>query len=275
MTAAPLSVPTRVAMLWVEGPDAATFLHGLLSQDVTGMAPGDTRPALLLDERGRIQADMRVVRDAADAFTLLLDPARAGDVAATFARLHFSEDLDVLGPDEVAAVVVDDRDRVTGADTVVPGVVPGTWEAVGDAVTVVGAPADTGPGGWDALRVAAGVPLVGTDTGPRSLVQEVGLEDSHVSFTKGCYLGQETVSRAQHRGGVRKVLRAVVGDAPLQVGAAATRDGAEVGTVTSVADVPGHGSVGLAVVRTAAEPGARVRVGGVGATVREVPLSPA
>ncbi len=275
MTGGSLTAPSRVAMLWVEGPDAATFLHGLLSHDIAGMAPGDTRPALLLDERGRIQADMRVVRDAADAFTLLMDPARADDVAATFARLHFSEDLDVLGPDEAAGVIVDDRGRVAGADLVVPGLVPGTWEAVGDAVTVADASGDAGPDAWNARRVAAGVPLVGTDTGDRTLVQEAGLEGSHVSFTKGCYLGQETVSRAQHRGGVRKVLRAVVGDGPIEAGAAVTHDGKDVGSVTSVADVPGHGWVGLAIIRTDAAPGTRVRAGDVDAVVRAVPLTAA
>lgn len=255
-------------MIWVEGPDAAAFLNGLLSNDVAALAPGDARPALLLNERGHIRAALRVLRDAGDAFTLLVAPAQAGDVAATFARLHFTEDLDVLGP-EVVASVVTDGPVPPGADAVAPGDVPGTVEVVGDAAVSALAAGVADPAGaraaLEARRVAARVPRVGADTGERTLVQEAGLQDTHVSFTKGCYLGQETVSRAQHRGGVRRTLRVLRAGAPLAPGAEVTHDGAGVGAVTSVATDADGGALALAMLRTSVPPGAAVDVAGVAA----------
>ncbi len=89
--AARVAVRGRAALVWVEGPDAAGFLQGLLSNEVAGLPPGAATRALLLDAKGHVQADLRVRRDAADAFTLVLDPA-AGD-----ARRRAPRPLPLLG----------------------------------------------------------------------------------------------------------------------------------------------------------------------------------
>ena len=78
----------RACLMWVEGPDAASFLHGLLSNDVEGLVDGEARPALILDAKGHIQVDLRVRRDGADAFTLIA-PAALG------CRLYPSDAADV------------------------------------------------------------------------------------------------------------------------------------------------------------------------------------
>jgi len=270
---APAAVRAHAALIWVEGPDAARFLQGLLSNDVAALGVGDAALALLLDERGHIVADMRVRRDDRTAFTLVADPGAAGGLAAALGRYHFSEDLEVIGPEPADTLVV----TAPPPDGVpaVPGLVPGTWELLADdpdaVLRATGLP-EASPEALEALRVERGAPRVGVDTGPRTLVQEAGLESRAVSFAKGCYLGQETVARAQHRGRVNRVLRGLAADAPLTVGAEVRLGDRAVGTVTSVARSPRFGEIALAILRREAEPGARVSVGGAGGTARVVEL---
>jgi folate-binding protein YgfZ len=87
------------------------------------------------------------------------------------------------------------------------------------------------------------------DTGPTTLVQEAGLEDTAVSFSKGCYLGQETVARIAFRGRVNRTLRGIALGAPASAGAALTHGGREVGRLTSAGVTPDLGPIGLAIVR--------------------------
>lgn len=270
---AAMAVRTRAALMWVEGPDAARFLQGLLSNDVARLAPGEGEFALLLDERGHIVAAMRVRRDDAESFTLVLDPAASDAVAQTLVRYHFSEDLDLLGPEPAETLVVTVPPPAGAA--AVPGIVPGTWELLVDdqdaglhASGLPEAPAEA----LEELRVLRGAARVGVDTGPRTLVQEAALEDRAVSFTKGCYLGQETVARAQHRGRVNRVLRGLSSPAPLPPGAAVRFDGREVGAVTSAARSREFGEVGLGILRREVPPGAEVMVDGVTGVVCVVEL---
>lgn len=141
--------------------------------------------------------------------------------------------------------------------------------ATRDALGVADLPASEA----EVLRVEAGVPRIGVDTTTTTLVQEAGLEAIAVSFSKGCYLGQETVARAQHRGAVRRRLRGLVSQGPLAAGASIRVDGREVGTLTSAVESPRFGHIGLAILRDQAAPGAIVEVGdGARATVTELPF---
>lgn len=275
--APPVAVAGRVALIWVEGPDAAHFLHGLLTNDVAGMAPGDALMALLLDDKGHIVADTRVHRDGEDAFTLVLRPALADTVAATLEHYHFSEDLDLLGPEPAETLTLAEGAAPPDGPWV-PGLVPGTVERVvddpQDALDRLGAqpaPAEA----LEAVRLERGAVVIGVDTGERTLVQEAALQDRAVSFTKGCYLGQETVARAQHRGRVNRVVRGLSAAAPLPVGAGITWDGRGVGTVTSAVVHPELGPIALAIVRREVPPGGEVQVQGLPgtATIREVPFT--
>ena len=274
----PAAVRGRAGLVWVEGPDAAAFLHGLLSNDVEGLAAGEARPALFLDAKGHIQVDVRVRRDAADAFTLVTGAALAPLLAELLERYHFSEDLDVIGPEEVDVVTVAGVDpSAAGGDLpALAGAVPGTTDLLvddpGAALAALGAP-EVPAEALEMLRIAAGVPAVGVDTGPSTLVQEVGLQDAAVSFDKGCYLGQETVARVRYRGRVNRLLRglAMPGDgAP--AGGAVTSGGREVGRLTSAAVTPDLGAIGLAVLRHEVEPGASVDVEGATGPARVVDL---
>lgn len=263
-----VAVPGTVALVWVEGPDAAGFLQGLLSNDVAGLEPGAGLEALLLDERGHVRAWVRVHRDSDDAFTLVLDPAAADDVAAVLSRYHFSEDLEILGPEPASSVVLPDA-AAAPPGVRVPGTVPGTAEVVVDDPAAAMASAGlipVSPQALERLRIERGGVRVGVDTGPLTLAQEAMLEDRAVSFTKGCYLGQETVARAQHRGRVNRVLRVLRGPGGLapSPGAEVTRDGRPVGTTGSVAQPAEGGWIALAVLRREVEPGDPVEVEGAG-----------
>lgn len=257
------AVRGRAALVWVEGPDAAGFLHGLLSNDVEGLAPGAATRALLLDAKGHVQADLRVRRDAEHAFTLVLAAGAGGRVAELLERYHFSEDLELLGPEEVETVTLPAAAAIV-AELVVPSPLPGAVEAVVDdpdtAIVAAGLP-EAPARSLEMARVAAGAPLVGVDTGPSTLVQEAGLQDTAVSFDKGCYLGQETVARIRYRGRVNRALRGLrlAGGPPAPGGRVLLQD-REVGRMTSAAQTPDLGPIALAVLRREARPGALVEV---------------
>jgi folate-binding protein YgfZ len=170
----------------------------------------------------------------------------------------------------VAAVTPDPP----GADMVVDGMTPGTREALTDdpeaAMAALGLRA-VPPDVLERARIAAGAVRVGVDTGPTTLVQEAALEDVAVSFDKGCYLGQETVARAQFRGSVNRVLRLLrMETTPGALPAPVTAGGKTVGTLTSTAP-DGDGRIGLAIIRREVAPGSRVTVGDdTAAVVNEV-----
>jgi folate-binding protein YgfZ len=249
-----VAVRGRAALIWVEGPDAGTFLHGLLSNDVAALATGGTCPALLLDAKGHVRAEMRVRNDGEGAYTVMVPASSGEEVAGALHRYHFSEDLEILGPESVELLTVAGGVAIPEglAQISAPGPVPGTREIVVDdaaaalaALGVEEAPAEA----LELARIAAGVPRVGVDTGPTTLVQEAGLEDTAVSFSKGCYLGQETVARIAFRGRVNRTLRGIALGAPASAGAALAHGGREVGRLTSAGVTPDLGPIGLAIVR--------------------------
>jgi folate-binding protein YgfZ len=273
----PVAVRGGAALIWLEGPDAGSFLQGLLSNDVAALADGAACPALLLDAKGHVRADMRVRNDGGGAFTVMVAPALAGEVADALQRYHFSEDLEILGPEAVELLTIGGGIAVPEglAQIALPGAVPGTRDIVVDdaaaalaALGVEEVPAEA----LELARIAAGVPRIGVDTGPTTLVQEAGLEDTAVSFAKGCYLGQETVARIAFRGRVNRTLRGIALGAPAAAGAALTHDGREVGRLTSVAVAPDLGPIGLAIVRAEVPPGGEVAVEGSSAPARVVTL---
>jgi len=137
-----------------------------------------------------------------------------------------------------------------------------------------------GPEALEVLRVEQGIPRFGQDFGPENFPQETG-EESAVSYTKGCYLGQEVVARIHYRGGVQKSLRRLVFDAPANPGSTLLLEGREVGTATSVVrSLSGDGgdgrAIGLGILhKRGAEPGTVLEVAGGGtATVAAVAATP-
>jgi folate-binding protein YgfZ len=126
----------------------------------------------------------------------------------------------------------------------------------------------------ECLRIERGLPRYGVDMDDSVIPQEAGLNERAVSFTKGCYVGQETVARLYYRGKPNRHLRGLLLSAGASTGAELRLEARPVGTLTSVADSPKFGWIGLALVRREAPPGTTVAVGddGVRAEVVELPF---
>ena len=225
----------------VAGEDAAAFLQGQCTADLRGAALTD---ALWLNRKGRVLAHTVVVKEADGSF-LLLCPHLAADALIAVVTANVIAD-DVVTTDETANW---ERLVAWGAEPVVfPGAKAFPTKRFGvdawDLLLPVGTPP---PGGLvslaelDSSRIAAGVPSVPADCGGGEFPQECGL-DAWVSYTKGCYLGQEVMARIQSMGSLRRVLRRVAG--PVSAGQELrTSEGKVAGVVRSAA-----GEVGLALV---------------------------
>ena len=122
----------------------------------------------------------------------------------------------------------------------------------------------------ECLRIEHGRPRYGIDLDDSVIPQEAGLNERAVSFTKGCYVGQETVARLYYRGKPNRQLRGLRLSAPASPGDELSFEGRVVGRVASVAQSPRFGPIGLALVRREAPPGSVVAVGDGGELVGEV-----
>ncbi|MGQ0733404.1 MAG: CAF17-like 4Fe-4S cluster assembly/insertion protein YgfZ [Acidobacteriota bacterium] len=290
-------------LLVVSGSDRAQWLQGLVTNDVAAMPPGSALDAACLTPQGRMISDLRVM--ALDDRMLLDVPASlAAALAARFDALIFSEDtqledasqrltmVDVHGP-EAPTVGAKVRERFNdGVEAIVadsPFGVPGVTFvcAVGEAERLVthlieAGALETNLATLDVVRVEAGRPAFLVDMNEQTIPLEAGLEDRAISFTKGCYVGQEVIVRVLHRGGGR-VARKLVGltlgsgDVP-DPGAAIVAGEREIGRITSAVWSPSlDAGIGLGyVMREFIEPGTSLKVrtphGEVDATVSSVPF---
>jgi tRNA-modifying protein YgfZ len=271
-TAGTATVPWMV--LRVSGPEAEAYLQGQLSQDLAALEVGATTWSLLLQPTGKLDAWLRVTRETADAF--LLD-APTDDPAPVVARLErfklrTKADIELLDR-RVVAVRGPGSEALARAaagpdDLVLPAGWPGVEGAdlLGpDPATPKGARA-AGPADLDALRIEAGVPVLGAELGPETIPAEAGawVIEASVSFTKGCFTGQELVARIDSRGGnVPRPVRALRldgDDVPPPGAEVLGPDGGAVGRVTSSAASPALGPVALAVIGRAVEVGTAVTV---------------
>jgi folate-binding protein YgfZ len=243
----------------VSGPDAEDFLERMVSNEVKSLQVGpEARPALLLTPKGRIIAPLRVVREASDAFLVITDAADlAGPVAETLRRARFASkcEIDVLPWDGFVHVGADlgpgaTRNYDFGVEAFE------TWGPRGVLQAPVPDAAEL-----EALRIKAGTPAWGKELDDSVLPAEAGLDRTHISFTKGCYPGQEPVARLHHRGHPNRRLR-LLDVAAAEPGAEIVWNEKVVGRVTSA--VPGRA---LGYVRTEVPDDAALLVGGAEATL--------
>jgi len=282
------------------GADRKAFLNGQVTNDVEGLEPGRGCYAAFLTPKGKMLGDLRVLDVGAPAEELLLDTERVSlqalfDLIRRFSigyavELHKrtveSGLLSLIGPGARAAAGADDLPEIenahlaaditgcavrliatdSGVDVLCNA---GDTEAVTAALREAGAEpmsdADT-----EVLRVERGRPRYGVDLDDSVIPQEAGLNDRAVSFTKGCYVGQETVARLFYRGKPNRHLRGIRLSSPAEPGSALTLGGKEVGRVTSPVVSPRLGPVALALVRREAPPGTTLDDG---SAVVELPFS--
>ncbi len=291
----------------VTGPGALPCLQGLLTNDLDKPGDGSLVYGALLTPKGMIVADLWVLRHAETSFTLLA-PARAREstleifqrsLPPRLARATEVTDTDaalrVLGPkaaERMAAAglpLPDSVGRLSPAPLEAGEVavlrpqdaapfralVVGTREAVDAAAERLldaGVP-EAGAEAAEAARILAGWPALGSEIGERTLPQEVRYDEiGGLSYTKGCYTGQETVARLHFRGHTNRELRGLVWltDDPLE-GETIYRDGKDVGRVRSQLRLPNR-VIGLATLRREVEPDETVLAGGQEARVVPLPF---
>jgi tRNA-modifying protein YgfZ len=209
-------------VLIVRGPEAAGYLQGQCSQDVLALADGETADSLLLAPDGKVEALVRVVRRAADEFSVDVEGGHGETVAARLKRFKLRTKFDIEPVDLSCTALRGAGARDRAAELVNDGrhhAVPFEWDGW-EGVDVfgsepLGVPPDVrrcGRAAWESCRVEAGLPQMARELETRTVPPEVpGLVERTVSFTKGCFTGQELVARLDARGNkVARVLRALV-----------------------------------------------------------------
>lgn len=275
----------------VEGPDSLSYLQGQLSQDLAPLGAGGSAWSLLLSPKGKLVATLRVTRLGDQSFLLDGDEGTGAPVVERLARFKLRSRLDIAELPWRAVALRGERLPGASSLSAAPGhlLLPAAWGPVPGADLVGEAPElPDGAERWDAdlsesLRIETGTARFGAELSEDVIPAEAGLVERYVSFTKGCYTGQELVARIDSRGSnVPRRLRGLV--FPSGPGTAARHgaelfvDGRSAGTLTSVGWCPrlgGFGGMGL--LRRAAQPGAEIRIGdpeGPPAEVRELPLVP-
>jgi folate-binding protein YgfZ len=214
----------------------------MLSNDVT---QGQVVDALLLTPKSRLIAPLRVWRRGPEDFLLLTEPELGEVVRAHLLRSRFAAKCDIELEEHSSALVFGEAEGI-------PGELPGTVEVLDTGIEPTVDETE-----FERARIEAGVPAWGKELDETILPAEAGLDETHISFTKGCYPGQEPIARLHHRGHVNRRLRV------LEVEAAKPGDeivygDKQVGRVTSAA-----GGVALGYVRVEVPDRAELEVGGV------------
>ena len=211
------------AFLRVAGPDAADYLQRMVSNDVEALAVGEACDALLLTAKARVIAPLRVLRRGEEDFLVLTEPELGDTVRTQLLRTRFAAKAEIE-PEEHES-----------------------WLVLGGEEVLDDRPAgdEVGEEELERWRIEAGIPRWGREIDEQILPAEAGLDETHISFSKGCYPGQEPIARQRYRGKVNRKLRVLDVEGDATPGTELVLDGKTVGRITSA--VPG---VALGYVRT-------------------------
>jgi folate-binding protein YgfZ len=264
----------------ITGAEAAEFLQGQITNDVEALKPATGCYAALLDHKGKIRADMRVLR-AEDWFWLDSEAIGRDALAKTIKMYSLGRDvrsedvtdsrviLSLIGPAAREALDTPPPEEEHSFVDGVHGIYVATdlgvdiicasdqADAVRDALGIDGVSEEAA----ECLRIESGRPRHGLDMGPETIPEEAGLNERAVSFDKGCYVGQETVARLHYKGKPNRFLRGLRLTAEAERGAPIMLGERQVGTIGSACVSPAHGPIALALVRREASPGDTVQVG--------------
>jgi folate-binding protein YgfZ len=284
--------------LALTGPDAKTFLHGQVTNDVEGLEPGSGCYAAFLTHKGKMLGDLRIL-DVGDE--LLLDTERSAlqELFNMIRRYKLGSDVELHKrtlETGLLSLVGPDARRVAGADGLGDAEHANAQAEIGGHPVVL-AVTDTGvdvfcdaertegvrgaleasgavvvsEAAAEVVRVEHGRPRWGFELDDGVIPQEADLNARAVSFTKGCYVGQETVARLHYRGKPNRHLRGLRLSEPVASGTPLRLGEREVGRVGTSVLSPALGPIALAIVRREAEPGATLAAGD-GATAEVVAL---
>jgi folate-binding protein YgfZ len=274
------------AKFLVRGAEAADFLQGQVSNDVEALVPGTGCYATILTAKGKLRTDLRVLRGE-DWFWL--DTEAVGHAVLHHMLQTYSLGRDVsyedvtstralvslIGPGARAAL---DAQPPETEHTFVEGE-HGLYVSTHLGVDVIGEPdldlsvESVSEEAAECLRIESGRPRLGYDMDAETMPQEAGINERAVSFTKGCYVGQETVARLHYRGKPNRHLRGLRLTLPVKRGSEILLGERVVGRVASNCVSPRFGAIALALLRREAEPGAEVSVNGSTAEVVGLPFT--
>lgn len=267
------------AFVAVEGPDAEAFLQNLLTQNLTGLADGASRRALLLTPKAKVLADLRVTRRGGEQFLLTVEPVAADALVRQLTRYRLASKVTItasadwslvslIGP-AAATIDVDGTSCWTTLGTLprLDVIVPAAELAPAIATAVQSGALLVTIDAVEALRVESGEVRLGFDVDERWMPAEVDLVETAVSFDKGCFIGQEPVTRLHRRGHANRGPRRLALSASVEPGTVLELEGKEAGVVTSVAgppwlDVPRA----IGIVRVEVPEGATLTAGATTAT---------
>ena len=245
-------------MLRVTGADALTYLQSQISQDIRGLADGETSYTFVLQPTGKVDVLARITRVSAEQFLFDTDAGSGERLATRLNRFKIRVKVDV---ESLAWRMI----AVRGAEAVQAGAVP-AWGSE-DAYDILGEQPEPPPGiaggsveELEAARVTAGWPAMEQEITETTIPGETGVVALAVSFTKGCYPGQELVERMDSRGSsAPRFVRRLRGSGRAGVGDHVTHEGKDVGSITSVA-TSGDRWIALASIARSTVPGDTVSV---------------
>ena len=272
----------------VEGTEAVQFLNGLITNDIKNATETTWLPAVFPTVQGRLIGAVRILRTQ-DGFLIDTESASHDAVLKTISRFTLAGDFKVTDvSNELALLTVQGKRAREVIKDLNANVVPATHTAedgfdllidadertvIVDKLVAAGAQ-PVSPATFETLRIEAGIPRHGQDMDETNVVLEANLDDA-ISYTKGCYLGQEIIIRIKHRGHVAKKLTGLTFEKSVEAGTAITSDdGKEIGRVTSATYSPKLESpIALGYVRHEyLAPGTTVKAGDVSGTVTDLPL---
>jgi len=303
------------AYLRFSGPDRVRFLNAILTNNIKDLAPENGIVSLFLNPQGRIQAEIETYAKAESLFCIshamiretlvpaldkfiIMDDVTLTDETEMFSTVALEGPGTVDLVKQLTSIDPANLNELSFQETSVAGISCGVtkrspggiagaeflamredlsrlWEALHLAVMEAGGRA-MGYKALSTLRLEQGIPWFGYDFGEKQIPHEAGLEHSHISYTKGCYTGQEIVERVRSRGQVNRVralLKFESGEPPL-TGTALTADGKEIGHVTRTAFSPAlQAAIGMAYLRREnSAVGSDLSCGGVRAAVIASPI---
>jgi tRNA-modifying protein YgfZ len=238
-------LPDR-GVIEVGGEDRVTFLQGLLSNDVTQAMPGKAIWTALLTPQGKYLADFFIFVES-DRLLLDCESAQVPKLIQCLSRFRLRSKVTLRATEEFQAYVAwDGAPAVDALSAPDPRLSNAGWRLLSTAPL----PTTAHPIDWDRHRLALGLPDGTRDLEPeKTVLLEAGFDELHgISWTKGCYMGQELTARTKYRGLVKRRLIPVMiaGDLPAP-GTPVTRNGTDVGTMRS-----GRDQIGLALLRVEA-----------------------
>ena len=289
------------AKLLVRGTDAAEYLQGQLTNDIEALEPETGCYSALLDRKGHMQADMRVLRLGTGDLWIDTEAEPAATVERHLRMYSIGRQVeleDVSGDWAVLSVIGPAAPELAGTSPLAPEHAQRLYERDGVEILAVATDlgldllvragqaqelrellarsgaAEVSEAATEIVRVESGRPRFGREMTTATIPQEAGIDDRAVSFTKGCYIGQETVARLHYRGKPNRHLRGLRLESAVSDGEPIVLGEREAGTVGTAVLSPAHGPIALAIVRREAEVGSRVEIGDqrVVAEVVELPF---